>query len=276
MIEIQNIIDLLFAPFAKLAPIYGLAFATLLVTAFALVIYKYTSSQKGIKQAKEKIKAHFVEVWLYIDDPILILKAQAGIFGNGAKYLGYALVPLVIMFLPVLVLLINLEHRYHFRAFEPGDTFLLKIQLSSQVQDWMTNLKLELPENLELNAPPLRIQDQDEKEFREIDYQIKVKAKGNQPIKIQMAEKEQITISVYAHSSGNPRFNPVSAPGFASNFWHPALTTLNPQSGIEKIEINYPEGEINFLGWKTYWIWPMIILMFVFAFALKPVIKVEF
>ncbi len=274
---IQKVVDLIFAPFASLAPVWGLAFATLLVTAFALVVYKYTSSQKGIKVAKEKIKAHFVEVWLYIDDPLLILKAQAGIFGNGGKYLAYALVPMAIMFLPVLVLLINMEFRYHYRPFEPGETFLLKVQLSSQVQDWMNAVKVELPQNLELAAPPLRIQDTDAKgrEFREIDYQLKVIAKGSEPATITAGGVSQ-AIKIYADPSGNPRLSPVIGSGFASSFWRPAQLPLDPNRGLEKIEIAYPEADLNFFGWKTWWVWPMIILMFAFAFALKPIIKVEF
>jgi len=274
LIEIHKIIDLMFAPFAKLAPVWGMAFATLVVTAFALVVYKYTSSQKGIKKAKEKIKAHFVEVWLYIDDPVLILKAQAGIFANGAKYLGYALVPLVIMFLPVLVILINMEHRYHYRAFEPGETFLLKVKISPQAPDWMNSVKLELPDGLEMDAPVLRIQEQDK--FRETDFRLKVNAKTREPVKIKVADNPPVEVVVKTDSSENPRFSPIIANGFSSNFWHPSLITLNPQSQIEKIEINYPEADFNFLGWKTYWVLPMIILMFVFAFALKPIIKVEF
>ncbi len=278
MIEFQKIIDLIFAPFAGLASGYGMAFATLLVTVFALVIYKYTSSQDGIKKAKEKIKAHFVEVWLYIDDPVLILKAQAGIFGNGGKYLGFALIPLVVMFLPVMIFLVNCEHRYHFRAFEPGEAFLLKLKVSGQMSDWMNGIRLELPPNLELKYPPLRIQEPDDigGGLREIDYQIQVKAKGSLPVKIFAQGKPPVEVRVFADAKGNPRFNPVTANGFSVNFWHPTLAKLDPASGIQKIEIKYPEGDADFFGWKTYWIWPFIILMFVFAFALKPIIKVEF
>jgi hypothetical protein len=162
LISIQKIIDLLFVPFSKLPSILGLAFATLLVTACALIIYKYTSSQRGIKKAKEKIKAHFVEVWLFIDDPILILKAQAGIFSQGFKYLGFALIPLAVMFLPVLIFLINCEYRYHYRPFQSGEEFLLKFRLSEQVPEWRNVVSLELPSGLEVTAPPLRIQDKDE------------------------------------------------------------------------------------------------------------------
>jgi hypothetical protein len=278
LISIQKIIDLLFLPFSEFLPVYGLAFATLLVTTCALAIYKYTSNQKGIKKAKERIKAHFVEVWLYIDDPILILKAQVGIFSYGVKYLTYALIPLAIIFFPVFIFLINCEYRYHYRPFQAGEVFLLKMRLSESVSDWNNAIKLELPSGLEFTAPPLRLQDIDEsgKEFHEIDYRLKVNEKGNHTFKLSVNEKKQIEVGIFADGSHNARLNPVEAIGFPTTFWHPGIGLLKTGNGIEKIEVKYPEDQISFFGWETYWVWPFLTLMFIFAFILKPIIKVEF
>jgi len=281
MVFIQKIFDAILAPFAGLAPIWGLGFATLLITAFALIVYKYTSNQEGIKRAKERIKAHFVEVWLFIDDPILILKAQGGIFKNGALYLAYAIVPLLIMILPVLLFLVNCEYRYHYRSFEKGEQFLLKVRVS-ELPDWMNALELNLPQTLELTAPPLRIKDEDEKgrEFREIDFRIKVKEKGTHSVKLILRSSstgsEQVEIKIFAQPDKCIRLNPLEGAGFGLNFWHPGYGWIKSGIGIEQIEITYPHRDVSFFGWKTWWVWPMIILMFIFAFALKPIIKVEF
>jgi hypothetical protein len=278
LIAIQKIIDQLFLPFSRFSPLYGLAFATLLITAFALIIYKYCSNQQEIKKAKERIKAHFVEVWLFIDDPILILKAQAGIFSQGVRYLAYALIPLAIMFLPVLIFLVNCEYRYHYRPFQPGEIFLLKIRLSENVAQLEHTVNLELSSGLELTAPPLRLQDKDEsgEEFREIDYRLKVKEKGDHIVKLLVSGQEQIDLRIFADVLKNTRLNPIEAIGFFSTFLHPGTNLLKTKSGIEKIELKYPVAYVGLLGWKAYWIWPFLILMFIFAFALKPIIKVEF
>jgi hypothetical protein len=276
--SIQKVIDLLFLPFSGFSPGYGLAFATFLVTLCALAIYKYTSNQKGIKKVKERIKAHFVEIWLFIDDPILILKAQAGIFSHAIRYLAYALIPLAIMFLPVLTLLINCEYRYHYRPFQPGEVFLLKLRFSEHVFERRDAVNFELPPSLELTAPPLRLQDKDEsgKEFHEIDYRLKVNEKGNHTVKLSVNEKKQIEVRIFADGSHNARLNPVEAIGFPTTFWHPGTGSLKTNDCIEKIEVQYPQVRMSFFGWEIYWVWPFLILMFIFAFALKPIIKVEF
>ena len=278
MVAIQKVIDYLFLPFASFSPCYGLAFATLLVTAFALVIYKYTSNQEGIKKTRERIKAHFVEVWLFIDDPILILKAQAGIFFNAIRYLSYALLPLAIMFLPVLIFLINCEYRYHYRPFQPDEVFLLKMRIAGDIPDWAHAVQIELPFGLALNAEPLRLQDRDEDgtEFREVDYRLKVNGAGNHPVKLSVSNRKSLAFQICSDASHTIRLSPIETAGFFANLWHPGRGLLEAGNGIQKIEVQYPEAQVNFFGWKMYWVWPFLILMFVFAFALKPVIKVEF
>ena len=278
MIAIQKIIDQLFLPFSRFSPLYGLAFATLLITAFALIIYKYCSNQPEIKKAKERIKAHFVEVWLFIDDPILILKAQAGIFSQGVRYLAYALIPLAIMFLPVLIFLVNCEYRYHYRPFQPGEVFLLKLRFSEHVFEWRNAVNLELPPSLELTAPPLRVQDKDEggKEFHEIDYRVKVNEWGNHAVKLSVGDNEHVALKIFCDPSRTIRLNPIETAGFFSTFLHPGIGVLKLGNRIEQMEVKYPEDQISFFGWETYWVWPFLILMFIFAFALKPLIRVEF
>ena len=277
MLYIQKLIDILFSPLPRVNQAYALALAAFLVTTLALVVYKFTSSQAGIKLAKEKIKAHFVEVWLYIDDPVLILKAQAGIFANGGKYLGYALVPLAVMFLPVMVFLINCEYRFHYRQFNEGEVFLFKARVNDRVNDWMNSVTLDLPPTVALDAPPLRIAGKDDRgnEFREIDYRLKVLKAGIHEINLESG-KDVTRILVLADDSSKFRLTPHNGKTFGENFWSPGYTQNRLGADIDSVELNYAQADFDFFGWKTWWVWPFIILMFAFAFALKPIIKVEF
>jgi len=280
LLKVQKIIDLLFLPWARAAPICGLALATLLVTVFALLIYKYTSNQAGIKMAKEKIKAHFVEVWLYIDDPLLILKAQAGIFWNGAKYLGFAMVPLAVMFFPVIIFLINCEYRFHYRPFKPGETFLFKVRFNPAFQEWKNSLVLNSDDGIEIDAPPLNIEARDSrgKEFRETDFRLKISPDGSyvRALQIRLISGKAVNYT-YIFVSPGPlaRLNTVESLHTWPQLWHPGYVGADPNY-IEKIEISYPRANLKVFGWETWWVWPFIILMFIFAFALKPFLKVEF
>lgn len=280
MLKVQKIIDLYFLPWARLPPVFGLAAATLLVTVLALLIYKYTSNQQGIKLAKEKIKAHFVEVWLYIDDPLLILKAQAGIFFNGAKYLGFALVPLAVMFFPVMVFLVNCEYRFHYRPFQPGESFLFKVRFNPVFQEWKNSLVLTSEDGIEIDAFPLHIQARDSngKEFKEMDFRLKVSPEGGhvRSVQLRLLSGKAVNYSyIFVEPGPLERLNPVESLDRWLQLFSPGYVGADP-AYIEKIEIAYPRAELDFFGWKSWWVWPFILLMFVFAFALKPFLKVEF
>ena len=219
LVYIQRAIDLVMRPFDRLGPAWGILVSSVVVTALGLVVYKYTSNQDGIKIAKDKIKAHFFEVWLYLDDLALIAQAQGGIFKEGGRYLAYALVPLVVMMAPVMLILINLEFRYDYRPFRPGDEFLLKVRLKGFAESQLQNLVLELPPGLELAAGPVRIaeHDRDERSARiESDWRLRVKQAGALQLQFKLGQEPVAQQTVFAGSSARPRLDQREQPPAAS------------------------------------------------------------
>ena len=76
---ITNLFELLCSPFAELDPWWGLSALSVLTGVVMLVIFRFTSNQGGIRSAKNRIKAFFLEVRLYNDDLGLIFSAQKNI-----------------------------------------------------------------------------------------------------------------------------------------------------------------------------------------------------
>lgn len=277
MVTIQKIIDFVFLPFLNLPPFYGLAFVAFLVTFFALVIYKYASNQRAIKRTKEKIKAHFVEFWIFRDDPLLILKAQAGILFNSFKYFIHALIPLVIMFPLVLLLFINCELRYHYRPFLPGETLLLKLKVSDEMWD-NSQFQIHPSSGLTLTAPPLKFKERDEsgEQYLEIDYRLQVNQVGRHFVQIFINNSKSLTFEIIADHLPGRRVTPLVSKNFFSNLWYSGNNLLKSENQIQEIKVNYPKASVNFFGWKAHWVLPFLILIFIFAFILKPILKVVF
>jgi len=279
LVYIQRAVDLLMRPFDALGPAWGILVSSVVVTALGLLVYKYTSNQDGIKIAKDKIKAHFFEVWIYLDDLRLIALAQGGIFKEGGRYLAYALVPLVVMLVPVMLILINLEFRYDYRPFRPGDEFLLKVRLKGFGESQLNKLTLELPEGLEVAAGAVRIAEHNPSEgsaLIEGDWRLRVKQVGSLPLQFKLGQELIAAQIVFADLSGRPRLDPVKPSGVWASIWHPPLQPLPANSPIQEISVAYPQAEISFFGWKAWWIWPFLVVMFAAAFLLRGFIGVEF
>ena len=61
----------------------------------------------------------------------------------------------------------------------------------------------------------------------------------------------------------------VSSSDWLGQIAYPAETPVPKDGPIEKIELAYPEADVNLLGWKTHWLIAFVLLTIVFAFALR-------
>ena len=130
----------------------------------ALLLFKKISWQKGIKNAKDKIKAHMIEIRLYQDDLVVVAAAVAKVLARNVVYLGLNFGPIVPLAVPFMILTAQLVVRY---AYEPlplhergvavmaGRGTLLEIELASGVD--ASALRVTLPAGLQAVSPLVRV-----------------------------------------------------------------------------------------------------------------------
>ena len=68
----------------------------------------------------------------------------------------------------------------------------------------------------------------------------------------------------------------VSSSDWLGQIAYPAETPVPKDGPIEKIELAYPEADVNLLGWQTHWLIAFVLLTIVFAFALRGPLGVTF
>ena len=68
----------------------------------------------------------------------------------------------------------------------------------------------------------------------------------------------------------------VDAGDWLGQIAYPAETPVPKDGPIEKIELAYPEADVNLLGWRTHWLIAFVLLTIVFAFALRGPLGVTF
>ena len=102
-----------------------------------LLIFKKISNQDGIRQTKNRIKAHLLEMRLYKDDIWLSIRAMLLILLNNLKYLTLTFKPLLILMVPVIIILIHTGTRYAYRPVGVGEDVILTatLQEESAVQE---------------------------------------------------------------------------------------------------------------------------------------------
>jgi uncharacterized membrane protein (DUF106 family) len=263
------IFDVVLRPFAALSPWYGIAVISLLTGVVMLVIYRYTSNQRAIRRAKDRIRAHLLEVRLYRDDVGVLLRAQKDILLTNLVYLGHSLRPLVVMIIPVVLILIQLNVNYGYRPLRPGDSAIITAKFSPAVDVGAAMPRLIGPAGLKVETPPLRIPS-----LREVDWRIKAKQAGRYAVRVAVGDREIAKQVIVA--TGHARVSPQRV---GSGWWtvlmNPGEKPLPAGSGIQWIAVQYQAASLPFFGWNLHWLVAFFILSIAFGFALKGPLRIE-
>ncbi|MEW6366423.1 MAG: hypothetical protein AB1714_17495 [Acidobacteriota bacterium] len=260
--------DLLLYPFQNVNPWVGMTLVSLLTGLLMLWVYKYTSNQEGIKSVKDKIKAHLLELRLYKDNFQATIQAQKKILGYNARYMFYALKPMLVMLVPIVLILIQLDLWFGYRPLKPGESVLLKVKLDrSPLQ---TDLTLQPSPGVEIETPPLRVE-----EGKEIDWRVRGTQYGdhtltftvdNQSFTKQLVVSRKPIAKMSRARVQNHLFDRLLAPG---------ESPIPAGLPVTRVELVYPGQEMNLFGWSIHWLISFFILSIVFGFGLKGFFGVE-
>jgi uncharacterized membrane protein (DUF106 family) len=267
---IGKIFDILFLPFRGLSPWVAMIVVSFLTGLLMLFIFRHTSNQEGIRRIKNKIKAHLLELRLYKDSLAQQLTSQGKILSANFKYFSYALKPMLVMVIPVMLILIQLNLWFGSRSLNIGDEALVKVKLIKGTNPLQTDIRLEVPPGIAVETPPLRIEDE-----REIDWRLRAAEKGVYNILFRY-QGETFTKSM---AVGQNRLSKIAAlkpgKGLLEQAFNPGEKPLPKNAPIESAEITYPGQRMNLFGWRIHWLIAYFGLSIVFGFAFRGVFKVE-
>src|SRR4029450_9344821 len=94
----------------------------------ALLVYKRVSNQSGIARAKNGIAVHLLEVRLFRDDLVGVLVSTAKALGQNALYLGHNLLPMIVMFVPMMAIVVQLVAHYALAPVPLGSCELFSVR----------------------------------------------------------------------------------------------------------------------------------------------------
>ena len=266
---LSGLFDLLFAPFRGMSPWIPMAVVSLLTGFLMLLIYRAVSNQRGILRVKNQIKAHLLELRLFKNDLGVSLRAQGRILAANLKYIGYAFKPLLVMIVPVMLILIQLNDWFGSRPLAVGESALVKARLAEGYSPVETGLRLEAPDGIVLETDPLRIE-----EDREVDWRIRAVTPGVHELVLRWGDRSAVKTVVV----DGGRLARVSTARVRTNAWreisHPGEKSLPGGGPVTTFEVRYPERRLNLFGKGVHWLVAYFVLSLVLGFAFKGVFKV--
>ncbi len=275
------IFDLLLRPFEGLSPLWSLVPLGVVFTVFALYVFKWTSNQKALDRVKQRIHAGIFEIRLFNDDLRSIARSQFDVMGQVVKQLALTLVPLLWMLIPFAIVIPQLQFRYGYSGLRPGETTLLEVTMRGEdggaekapdPNRAKPALRLEAPPGVEVQTEALWIPLENEMVWRlgsrePGSYQLRlIDDSGFETTKSLVVSDRVVRRSPIKVNSGD----------WLGQIAYPAETPVPADGPIEKIELAYPEADVNLFGWKTHWLIAFVLLTIVFAFALRGPLGVTF
>lgn len=230
---VSAVFDILLAPFGHRWAAFDLVVWPVLAGIVALLVYKKISNQAGITRAKGKITQHLLEVVLFGDDVVGVVVSTAKALVYNALYVGHNILPMIVMFVPMMAMLVQLVANYALAPLPEGSVVVLEVKLDRDVtQASATEVKLTLPPGLALDAPPVRTPD------GEVFYRLRADKPGDHVLTLDLGGAPfEKGIAV----GGDHRKVPVLRTKSLESFLYPGEAGVPSDSPFYSVGLHYPD-----------------------------------
>jgi len=273
--RIQQVLNqayaILFSPFEGRDPIWLMLWLSVLTAVLVLLVYKYLSSQEAIKKAKDRSKAHILEIRLFQDDPVLMGRAVRAVLATNLTYLRLNMKPFLIVFVPLFLMLVQMETRFGYRPLLPNESAVVRTSWRSTVPVDKAPCPTLVPgDGLSLESPPVRIG-----ERNEIDWRIRATRMGKTGLVLKTTN-DSVALPVFVSEKLIPVSPQNVLQGSMDVLWYPAGQALPPDGDLLSVEIGYPRRDFRLFGTTMHWIWPFLVVSLLAGYLLKGVFRVQF
>lgn len=250
-----------------LSPLVLVFVLSIIIGFLMVIVFRYTSDQNGIRIAKDHLKAHLLAVRLFQDQIQVVLISYWRIVRSTGTYLRLAFMPLLYVSVPLIVLMVQIDRYLGYTPLPIGQAFLVKAKLADSAA--LDQASLTLPTGVSLTAPPVHVPADNE-----IVWRLSADRFGARNLEV-MATGEPVAKSLEV-SDGIRRVSPVR---LHDRWWERIFVSAEPElpasSGVQSIEVNYPERTIRFAWMEWNWIWLFFVLSLIFGFLFKTILGIE-
>ena len=222
-----------------MTPPWGLAAAALLSGAGMLWIFRRTCDVQALAAAVNRIQAHLLEFWLYVDEPRAILKSWRGLLGSNGRLLRLLLRPLATLSLAALPLFVFLHAIYGTWPLAVDRPAVVTVALSERSIPQLQEL-----DGVSVETPPVRVPS-----LRQVSWRIRPRRPLDGELQFTI-NGETLTKSI--HAGGSARFHsPRRSRSLLAWMASPVEARL-PAGPVEWIAVSYPrDPDTHWLLWFT-------------------------
>ncbi|HZW34059.1 MAG TPA: hypothetical protein VFF52_25270 [Isosphaeraceae bacterium] len=215
-----------------------------------LIMFKYTSNQRAIQRVRDDINAHLLALKLFKDSTSVSLRAQGRILWGALRLFVLALVPMLVMVVPVCLILGQLALWYQARPLRVGEDAVVTVKLNGSAGSSWPDVRLRPTGAVEVATGPVRVLSK-----QEVCWDVKAVESGDHRLDFQVGQ--ETFAKELAIGDGFMRVSRLR-PGWQwlDILLNPAEPPFGPGSPVQSIEVDYPPRSSWTSGtdvWIIYW-----------------------
>ncbi len=262
--------ELVYHPLKFLGPFWSIVLISCLAGLVMVWIFGKVSNQPCIRRSRNRLSAELIGLRLFKDDLRVFFRIQSQVLIWTVKYFRYCLTPMLILMVPTMFILIQLNLHFGSRPLRVGDQTLVKVRLRGAVTLAGRNqITLTAPENVRIETQGVRIP-----ETKEVCWRIR----GISPGRFDLTVSDGKVSATKKAAVGGP-YEGVPSMRTGENWFagllYPGEALIPSQSPFASIEILYPGLDIVFLGVRANWLILFLLLSLGFGYLVKGALRVE-
>ena len=267
-VVLTPVFDVICWPFRPLPPTWALAAISLASGILLVWLFGKTSDQKRVQVIRDRIRGNLIGVRLFQHDIGVVLQLQGRIVRDTLRFMRLAVVPMLIMVVPVVLIMTQLNLRFAVRPLQAGEPVLV----TALVRDAAAldrPIALDVPDGVTVDTPPVRI-----RSAREIAWRLRVARPGDYTLVVRVGG-DTLEKQLVGGTGWGPVVQRRTGRGMLDTLLYPGEPPIAAGHSVEAVEIAYPPLDLRLLGIRVDWLVAFLVLSMVSGFAVKGVLGVE-
>lgn len=121
------------------------------------LVFAHFADFTCLRQSWKRLQARFLELRLFAEDPLIILRSQRDLLIENARLLGAIALPLGMIAPVSLALAFLLNHYFAQAGLMPGQPAVITVQMTNGAADRMSNVQLSTDRGMKVETGPVRV-----------------------------------------------------------------------------------------------------------------------
>jgi hypothetical protein len=260
--------DLLLAPLAPW-PALAMVVVSALTAVWALLLFKAVTPQDRLTRVRDRLFGHIYEMGLYQDHLRVVGRIQWNLARANLRYLSLTLPALVVLTVPMVLTLAQLDSRFSHRPLHAGEETVFAVTLSDGAAAELKNVRLEVPAGLTVRAGPVR-----DRATGSVAWRLTQDAPGDHELVVWRGDQEVVR-RVVPGGEGFVAVGETSRDSWLHQLLYPGAPTLPADGTLSRMSLSLPDRTTAYLGLRLDWLVAFMIFSLLVGLAIKDVLRVS-